>query len=81
MGLLFVMAKEIKERILNEIKSKMLEDIIWLETMEARKDKEKCDKAEWRYGQINTKGIIYLGDTKTIDGIIYINIKEYVKSL
>ncbi|MBQ9448535.1 MAG: AAA family ATPase [Acholeplasmatales bacterium] len=113
------------ERILNEIKGRMTEDIVLLGTKIAKpsmdvfklqfadgefdmvisdpdkmesevyeikyskdavKDqarhllnKEKCDETEYRFGHIRKKVVLYRGESKTIEGIEYQNIEEYLK--
>jgi hypothetical protein len=119
---------EITERILDEIKGRMMEDIVLLETKMANAerevfklqfavgefdmvvadnqsltvqvyeikhsdkivkeqyrhliDKEKLAETEFRYGKIIKRAVIYRGEnTTTDDGIDYINVEDYLKSL
>ena len=44
-------------------------------------DEEKCTETESCYGRITAKSVIYRGETTTRDGIRYINVEEYLKSL
>ena len=116
------------ERILNEIRGRMMEDIVLLETTMAKPEKEvfqlcfaigefdmvvvdervpKCEiyeikhsdkvvpaqyrflsytekqkATEFRYGKIVRKAVIYRGESTILDnGIEYINVEEYLKSL
>ena len=116
------------ERILNEIKGRMMEDIVLLETTMAKPEKEvfqlrfaigefdmvvvdegvpECEiyeikhsdkvvpaqyrflsdpekqkATEFRYGRIIRKAVIYRGESTILDnGIEYINVEEYLKSL
>lgn len=115
------------ERIRSEIKGRMMEDIVLLETQLAnpRKevftlkfaigefdmvvfdpdtascaiyeikhsterakaqyqhliDEEKCRAAEFRYGPIAGKYVIYRGETADVNGIHYLNVEEYLKGL
>ena len=115
------------ERILSEIKGRMTEDIILLETKLAKpnanvfklqfadgefdmvisysdkleseiyeikyskeslkeqarhiSNEEKCSKAEYRFGHITKKSVLYRGESKRIEGIEYQNIEEYLKQL
>lgn len=119
--------KRITERILSEIKGRMLEDIVLLETKLANPkkrvfklqfsngefdmvvfdpinggveiyeikysqesdmhqvrhlvDEEKCAKTQYRFGTITKKAVLYRGANKTVDGIQYQNVEEYLKSL
>lgn len=119
--------KSIAERILNEIKGRMMEEIVLLETKMARpnchvfklqfavgefdmvvansekatceiyeikhseiaakeqyrhlKDAKKCRDTEFRYGTIVSKSVIYRGKGQVVDGILYLNVEEYLKSL
>lgn len=120
--------KQICNRILDEIKGRMLEEIVLLETKKALTkktvfklqfaigefdmvvfdsqnlcckifeikhsseisefqmrhllDDEKCKQTEFRYGRIESKIVLYRGKSKTLpNGIIYINVEEYLKSL
>ena len=114
------------ERILDEIKGRMMEDIVLLETkMKSNKevfklqfaigefdmvvvdpesntceiyeikhsaertheqyknliDENKCRDTEFRHGRIVGKYIIYRGETISLNGIKYLNVEEYLKSL
>ena len=115
------------ERVRNEIRGRMLEEIILLETSKAFPDRqvftlrfeigefdmvvvdpesvsceiyeikhskerdaaqtrhlmdgEKCRRAEFRYGKIMSKCVLYRGETVDSDGIRYINVEEYLKGL
>lgn len=118
----------IVERILGEIKGRMMEEIVLLETKYAFPqnevfklqfdvgefdmviynpdtiscelfeikystetdpnqyrhliDKDKCADAEYRFGTITGKYVIYRGETRQdANGIKYINVEEYLKSL
>ena len=42
------------------------------------RDKEKCERTEFRFGTITGKYVIYRGETKDQDGIKYINIEEFL---
>lgn len=44
-------------------------------------DEEKCDMTEFRYGTITSRYVIYRGETTTYNGIHYLNVEEYLKSL
>jgi len=45
-------------------------------------DQEKCSKAEFRFGTIQNRYVIYRGESVTLDnGIKYINVEEYLNSL
>ena len=115
------------ERIRSEIKGRMLEDIVLLETVLAfpgRKvfslqfdvgefdmvvqdpetitcqiyeikhsdkidehqyrhllDSRKCEAAEFRYGRITGKYVLYRGENTDINGIHYMNVEEYLMHL
>ena len=115
------------ERILTEVRGRMMEDIVLLETQMARKDarvfhlqfavgkfdmvvfdpqsascriyeikhsaeaapeqtrhlrdEKKCAETALRFGTIAGKFVIYRGKTKEIDGIQYVNVEEYLRSL
>ena len=117
----------VEERILSEMRGRMLEDIILLETKLAnpRKqtfvlqfpvgefdmvvfdpqeaccqifemkhsatvdpsqyrhliDPEKCAQTEHRYGPITNKCVLYRGENRTVQGIQYRNIEEYLREL
>lgn len=119
--------KIVTERILNEIKGRMLEDIVLLETAMANPDKEvfklqfadgeydmvvfdsqnggcsvfeikystkieekqfrhlidpeKAKKAEFRYGEIQGRYVLYRGVNTKIDSIQYLNVEEYLKAI
>ena len=44
-------------------------------------DRQKCAMAEHRFGKITERCVIYRGETKTTDGIQYLNVEEYLKDL
>lgn len=44
-------------------------------------DSEKCAETEHRFGRITGKYVIYRGDPTVSEGIRYLNIEEYLKSL
>lgn len=116
------------DRILSDIKGRMMEDIVLLETKVANPkkqvfqlhfavgefdmviadeetstceifeikhsqerapeqyrhliDEEKLAKTEFRYGRITKRAVIYRGDDITLDnGIQYLNVERYLKSL
>ena len=119
--------QRILERLLNEIRRRMMEDIILLETKIAKPDKkvfklqftvgefdmvvsdpktltcqiyevkhskqqvpeqyrhikneEKCSMTSHRYGDITGRYVIYRGDNAQIEGVQYLNVEEYLKSL
>ena len=119
--------KRILERLLGEIRGRMMEDIILLETKIAKPDKrvfklqfavgefdmvvydqktltcqiyevkyskeqvpeqyrhikneEKCAMTRHRYGEIIGRYVIYRGDSAVVDGVQYLNVEEYLKSL
>ena len=119
--------QRILERLLNEIRGRMMEDIILLETKIAKPDKkvfklqftvgefdmvvfdqktltcqiyevkyskeqvpeqyrhitnvEKCAMTSHRYGEITGRYVIYRGDSAEVEGIQYLNVEEYLKSL
>ena len=119
--------QRIFERLLNEIRGRMMEDIILLETKIAKPDKkvfklqftvgefdmvvfdqktltcqiyevkyskeqvpeqyrhitneEKCAMTSHRYGEITGRYVIYRGDSVEVEGIRYLNVEEYLKSL
>lgn len=119
--------QRILERLLNEIRGRMMEDIILLETKMANpekkvfklqfpvgefdmvvfdpkslncriyevkyskeqvseqyrhlKDEQKCVMTSHRYGDIVGKYVIYRGESAAIDGVQYLNVEEYLKSL
>ena len=45
------------------------------------KDEAKCNAAEFRYGTVKRKCIIYRGPTMQTEGIEYINVEEYLNGL
>ncbi len=115
------------DRILNEIKGRMMEDIVLLETKLAYPKKEvfqlqfavgefdmviydpatltcaifeikyskemaanqyrhlinrdKCAETEHRFGPITGKCVIYRGEDASVEGIQYLNVESYLKSL
>lgn len=115
------------ERIRNEIKGRMMEDIVLLDTQLANPkkevfsfhfdigefdmvifdpeaascaiyeikhstevveaqyrhliDAEKCKAAEFRFGPITGKYVIYRGESCDVNGIHYLNVEEYLKGL
>lgn len=117
----------ILERILSEVKGRMLEEIVLLETKMAYpqkqvfklqfaagefdmvvadkkslsceiyeikyskeivpnqyrhlKDEKKCKDTAFRFGEIKGKYVIYRGDNAEANGIKYLNVEEYLKSL
>ena len=119
--------KRITDRILDEIRGRMMEEIVLLETQAAMPDKEvftlkfsigefdmvivdpeevtceifeikhstkavpeqyrhlkdeaKCNAAEFRYGTVTRKCVIYRGATMQTEGIEYINVEEYLNGL
>ena len=119
--------QRILERLLNEIRGRMMEDIILLETKIAKPDKkvfklqftvgefdmvvfdpktltcqiyevkyskeqvpeqyrhitneEKCAMTSHRYGEITGRYVIYRGDSAEVEGIRYLNVEGYLKSL
>ena len=119
--------QRILERLLNEIRGRMMEDIVLLETKIAKPDKkvfklqftvgefdmvvfdrktltcqiyevkyskeqvpeqyrhitneEKCAMTSHRYGEITRRYVIYRGDSAEVEGIRYLNVEEYLKSL
>ncbi|MBP3351896.1 MAG: AAA family ATPase [Lachnospiraceae bacterium] len=119
--------QRILERLLNEIRGRMMEDIILLETKMAYpekkvfklqfavgefdmvvfdrqtltceiyevkyskeqvpeqyrhiKNEEKCAMTCHRYGDITGRYVIYRGDSAEVDGVRYLNVEEYLKSL
>lgn len=44
-------------------------------------DSEKQEKTSFRYGDITRRCVIYRGESKTVDGIQYLNVEEYLCSL
>ncbi len=119
--------QNILDRILSEIKGRMMEDIVLLETRLANPkkqvfqlqfavgefdmvihdpkalsceifeikhsdqavpqqyqhliDSEKCESTEHRFGRITNKCVIYRGSNTESNGVKYINVEEYLKSL
>jgi len=119
--------QRILERLLNEIRGRMMEDIVLLETKMANPDKkviklqfavgefdmvisdpksltcqiyevkyskeqvpeqyrhitneEKCAMTSHRYGDITGRYVIYRGDSAKAEGVQYLNVEEYLKSL
>ena len=119
--------QRILERLLNEIRGRMMEDIILLETKIAKADKkvfklqftvgefdmvvfdqktltcqiyevkyskeqvpeqyrhitneEKCAMTSHRYGEITGRYVICRGDSAVVEGVQYLNVEEYLKSL
>ncbi|MCD8200994.1 MAG: AAA family ATPase [Clostridia bacterium] len=122
---------KVKERILNDILGRMMEEVVLLETTYACPDKkvqkyrydrsgndaeidmivadrnltacalyeikhsdkispaqykhlmneEVCGKIESTYGRITGKYVLYRGESAFVDGIDYVNVEEYLKSL
>lgn len=119
--------QRILDRLLSEIRGRMMEDIVLLETKIAHpekkvfklqfavgefdmvvfdpkelnckicevkyskeqvpeqsrhlKDEKKCAMTSHRYGEITGKYVIYRGESGSLDGIQYLNVEEYLKSL
>ena len=119
--------QRILERLLNEIRGRMMEDIVLLETKMAKPDKkvfklqftvgefdmvvfdqktltcqiyevkyskeqvpeqyrhitneEKCAMTSHRYGDITARYVIYRGDSAEVEGVQYLNVEEYLKSV
>ena len=119
--------KYIIERLLSEIRGRMMEEIVLLETKIAKPGKkvfklqfaigefdmvvhdpkaltceiyevkyskvrvpeqyrhitneEKCAMTEHRYGEITGRYVIYRGQSGDTDGVRYLNVEEYLKSL
>ena len=44
-------------------------------------DRRKCEAAEFRYGRITGKYVLYRGEDADINGIRYINVEEYLMNL
>lgn len=122
-----VQRQRILDRLLREIRGRMMEDIILLETKIAHpkkkvfqlqfpvgefdmvvfdpknlnckiykakysreqvpeqsrhlRDEDKCAMTSHRYGEIIGKYVIYRGETSDLNGIHYVNVEEYLKSL
>lgn len=119
--------QHILERLLSEIRGRMMEDIVLLETKIAKPDQKvfklqfavgefdmvvfdpktltckiyevkyskervknqyrhlvdekKCQMTSHRYGDIEGRYVIYRGEHAEMDGIEYLNVEEYLKSL
>ena len=119
--------KYILERLLSEIRGRMMEEVILLETKIAKPDKkvfklqfaigefdmvvydqktltcelyevkysrervpeqyhhikneEKCAMTTHRYGEITGRFVIYRGESAEAEGVQYLNVEEYLKSL
>lgn len=126
-ALSLIQRNHILDRLLGEIKGRMMEDIVLLETRLAHPDKqvfqlqfavgefdmvvhdpgaltceiyeikyskevvpfqyrhlldvEKCAETEHRFGTITGKYVIYRGEEGESDGVRYLNVEEYLKSL
>ena len=122
-----IQRNHILERILSEIKGRMMEDIVLLETKLANPKKqvfklqfaigefdmvvhdpatltckvyeikhskkvvanqyrhlinaEKCAETEHRFGEITGRYVIYRGGETGVDGVQYLNVEQYLKSL
>lgn len=122
-----VQRSRILERILSEIKGRMMEDIVLLETKIANPKKEvfklqfavgefdmviynpstltceiyeikysrevvanqyrhlinaeKCAEIEHRFGRVTGRYVIYRGEAAESDGVQYLNVEQYLKSL
>ena len=118
---------EVAERILSEVKGRMLEDIVLLETAKAGKDRKvfklqfavgeydmvvfdprnveceifevkhsdktdmnqyrhlvdaaKLKETEFHFGRITRRTVLYRGENKSIDGIEYLNVEEYLRNI
>ena len=44
-------------------------------------DEQKCKDTAFRFGDIKEKYVIYRGETTDANGIKYLNVEEYLKSL
>ena len=44
-------------------------------------DEDKCELTKQRYGNISRRYVIYRGEDALIDGIQYLNVEKYLKSL
>lgn len=44
-------------------------------------DKDKCNLTEHRFGDITERYVIYRGDAMEIEGVKYLNVEEYLKTL
>ncbi len=42
---------------------------------------EKCAETEHRFGEITGRYVINLGENTEIDGVRYLNVEQYLKSL
>ena len=42
---------------------------------------EKCAGTEHRFGQITGRYVIYRGEKTEVDGVQYLNVEQYLKSL
>lgn len=119
--------QRILDRLMSEIRGRMMEDIVLLETKLANPDKkvfklqfpvgefdmvvcdpkaltckiyevkyskeqvkeqyhhlentEKCALTSHRYGDITGKYVIYRGEPASVDGIQYLNVEDYLKTL
>ncbi len=56
-------------------------DVVAKEQYRHLKNAKKCRDTEFRYGRIESKNVIYRGQNMTQDGIRYLNVEEYLKSL
>ena len=45
------------------------------------KDAQKCQEAEHRFGKIDGRYVIYRGEPTEENGVIYLNVEEYLKNL
>lgn len=45
------------------------------------RDEEKCSATAHRYGEITGKYVLYRGENQEVDGVQYLNVEEYLKSL
>lgn len=44
-------------------------------------NEEKCAMTTHRYGEITGRYVIYRGNRAEVDGVVYLNVEEYLKSL
>ena len=44
-------------------------------------NEEKCAMTSHRYGDITGRYVIYRGDSAEVEGVQYLNVEEYLKSL